>query len=84
MVISCDEIYLCPNGNVAQANAGHGDVLSGVLGALLAQGLEPVNALKLGAVSMGLCVDRLSEGKYLAGVLAHEAAQELLSLWNSD
>ncbi|OED40926.1 hypothetical protein ACH42_15325 [Endozoicomonas sp. (ex Bugula neritina AB1)] len=39
--------YLCSAGNPGMAVAGMGDVLSGVLGALLAQGVEPFKATQL-------------------------------------
>lgn len=39
---------LCPYGNPGMATGGMGDVLSGVLGALLAQGLSPAQAARLG------------------------------------
>ena len=39
--------YLCSAGNPGMAVAGMGDVLSGVLGALLAQGLDPLKATQL-------------------------------------
>ena len=39
--------YLCSAGNPGMAVAGMGDVLSGVLGALLAQGIEPLKATLL-------------------------------------
>ncbi len=41
--------YLCAAGNPGLAVAGTGDVLSGVIGALLVQGLEPLEAAALGA-----------------------------------
>jgi ADP-dependent NAD(P)H-hydrate dehydratase / NAD(P)H-hydrate epimerase len=44
-------------GNVALAKAGSGDVLSGFIGALLAQGLEPINAACLGAYIHGRLAD---------------------------
>lgn len=43
------EIYLCPYGNPGMASGGMGDVLSGVLVSLLAQGLSPQDAACLGA-----------------------------------
>jgi len=38
------EFYINPNGVPALAKGGSGDVLSGLIGALLAQGYEPLNA----------------------------------------
>lgn len=39
-----DEYYINPHGTVALAKGGSGDVLSGMIGALLAQGYEPMHA----------------------------------------
>lgn len=40
--------WVCPRGNAGMAVAGMGDVLSGVIAALLGQGLTNLNAAKLG------------------------------------
>ena len=83
LIYARGEIVLVPTGNVAQANAGHGDLLSGVIGGLLAQGLDGSDAARLACFSLGLAADRLSEGRYPAGVLAHEVAAELGRVWES-
>ncbi|MEA2330412.1 MAG: ADP-dependent NAD(P)H-hydrate dehydratase / NAD(P)H-hydrate epimerase [Thermoleophilaceae bacterium] len=57
------EVAVSPGGTPALATAGTGDVLSGLIGALLAKGLAPFEAACLGA---------------LAHVLAAEAAAERL------
>jgi NAD(P)H-hydrate repair Nnr-like enzyme with NAD(P)H-hydrate dehydratase domain len=44
------------------ATAGAGDVLSGILGTLLAAGLEPVEAGSLGALVHGVSADLASSG----------------------
>jgi len=44
------------------ATAGAGDVLSGVIGALLAAGLSPLDAASLGALVHGVTADRVSGG----------------------
>jgi NAD(P)H-hydrate repair Nnr-like enzyme with NAD(P)H-hydrate dehydratase domain len=44
------------------ATAGAGDVLSGVVGTLLAAGLEPSDAAALGALVHGVAADRVSGG----------------------
>ncbi|CAN7482041.1 bifunctional ADP-dependent NAD(P)H-hydrate dehydratase/NAD(P)H-hydrate epimerase [Terrabacter sp. LjRoot27] len=44
------------------ATAGAGDVLSGVIGALLATGLSPHDAASLGALVHGVTADRVSGG----------------------
>lgn len=43
-----DDVYCMDEGTPALAKAGTGDVLAGILGALLAQGLGPIEACVLG------------------------------------
>lgn len=50
------------SGNPGLASGGTGDVLAGVLGALLAQGLPPWEALRLGVWAHGEAADRLVAG----------------------
>lgn len=44
-----DDCYVMSEGTSALAKAGTGDVLAGTVGALLAQGLDPIDACVLGA-----------------------------------
>lgn len=57
-----DVIHLCSAGNPGMATAGMGDMLSGVIGALLAQGLAPVDAARIGVLvharAADLCAHR--------------------------
>lgn len=49
----CDseqKLYTCPAGNPGMASGGMGDILSGIIGGLLAQGLELSAAAKLGVM----------------------------------
>lgn len=49
IVRTCEsETHVCTAGNPGMASAGMGDVLSGILGGLLAQGVSLSNAAKLG------------------------------------
>ena len=57
LVCGGDDAYLCPYGNPGMASGGMGDVLSGVLVALLAQGLAPLDAACLGACLHGMAGD---------------------------
>lgn len=61
------EIFFNPTGNPGLATAGSGDVLTGIVGALLAQGLEPFDALRLGV--------------YLHGAAGDQAVRELEMPW---
>lgn len=65
-------------GNVALATGGTGDVLSGVIGALLAQGVSPYDAAQLGVYLHGLAADTLVvRGIGPAGLTASELIPEI-------
>jgi NAD(P)H-hydrate epimerase len=49
MVAEGERVAVNSTGNVALASAGTGDVLSGVIGALLARGMDPYEASRAGA-----------------------------------
>src|SRR6185369_467574 len=53
-------LWVNPTGNPGMASGGMGDVLSGIIGGLLAQGLSPAEAACLGAYLHGLAADRLA------------------------
>ena len=50
-------IFINPTGNSALSTAGSGDILSGFIGAFLAQGLSPLYATLTGAFLHGLAAD---------------------------
>lgn len=60
------EITVNPTGSSAMAKGGSGDVLSGILGGLLAQGVAPVDAAKYAVYLHGLAGDLAKEkiGEY--------------------
>src|SRR3569833_2975719 len=37
------DLFINPTGNAGMASAGSGDVLSGIIGGLLAQGMKPID-----------------------------------------
>lgn len=49
--------YINTSGNPGMATAGSGDVLAGILGAFLAQGMEQTNSIALGVYIHGLAAD---------------------------
>jgi ADP-dependent NAD(P)H-hydrate dehydratase / NAD(P)H-hydrate epimerase len=63
---------LAPFENPALATGGTGDVLSGAIGALLAQGLEPFAAARLGVYLHGLAGDAVRERFGDSGLLASD------------
>jgi len=63
-------------GSAALATAGTGDVLSGIIGTLLAQGLAPVDAARAGAYWHGLA-GRYASRLRPVGVIARDIADAL-------
>jgi len=57
-----DPVMVNPTGTSWLATAGSGDVLSGLAGALLAQGLDPVRAAAAGAYLHGIAARLAAEG----------------------
>jgi len=53
-------VWVNPTGNPGMASGGMGDVLSGILGGLLAQGLSPAEAACLGVYLHGAVADRIA------------------------
>lgn len=61
----------------ALATAGTGDVLSGAIGALLAQGLDPFDAATLGVYLHGDAGNRAARARGTIGVTAGDVADQL-------
>lgn len=51
--------YINPTGNTGLAKGGSGDVLTGLIGSLLAQGSTPLRAARLGVFLHGMTADQL-------------------------
>ena len=76
LTTSGDMIWLNRTGNPAMAAGGMGDVLSGLIGSLICQGMAPVDASRYGAYLHGICGDNL-QARIGAGFTASELADEL-------
>lgn len=63
-------IVVC--GNAGMASGGTGDVLSGIIGGLLAQGVEPQLAARAGAQLHGVAGDRAAEARGEPAMLASD------------
>jgi len=64
-------------GNPGMGTPGMGDVLSGVLGGLLAQRLKPLEAMALGVFVHGYAADRLAKNLAPIGFTAGDVIEEL-------
>ena len=63
--------------NPALASAGTGDVLAGIIGGLLAQGLTTYDAARLGVYVHAAAGDRVSEWTGVSGLLASDLHGEI-------
>jgi NAD(P)H-hydrate epimerase len=76
------EIAVCPWGNPGMASAGMGDVLSGVIAGLLAQGLAPSRAARLGVALHAQAGDAAAQAGE-AGLIATDLLPYLRTLRNA-
>lgn len=71
------QVAIAPFENPALASGGTGDVLAGAIGSLLAQGLSPFAAARLGVYLHGLAGDAARDRLGDAGVLASDLPEGL-------
>lgn len=72
-----DSWFINTTGNPGLASGGTGDVLSGIIGSLIAQGLSALGAARLGVYVHGAAADQLvKDGIGPVGMTASEVAQE--------
>lgn len=66
------DAFVCPRGNPAMASAGMGDVLSGIIGGLCAQGFSLSEAAQCGVWAHAVAGDLLAKKMGGAGLLASD------------
>ncbi len=71
------EAMVNTSGNPGMATAGMGDVLAGILGTFVAQGMDIYQAAKAGVFLHGLAADNKAEEKGLRGLIASDLLDEL-------
>lgn len=76
-----ERLYVNTNGNSGMATGGSGDVLSGIVGGMLATGMKPFDAAAMGVFLHGKCGDEaakeLGEASVLASDLIHYLSKAL-------
>jgi NAD(P)H-hydrate epimerase len=71
------QVALNPTGNPGMATGGTGDVLTGIAGGLLAQGVAPTAALRAAVYLHGLAGDLAAGTRGEAGLVAGDVADSL-------
>lgn len=77
------EVFINPTGNSAMATAGTGDVLTGIIGGLAAQGYDYLQSCLLGVFLHGHAADLLLEETGTAGFTASEISRKIPASRNS-
>jgi hydroxyethylthiazole kinase-like uncharacterized protein yjeF len=70
-------VHVNPTGNPGMATGGMGDVLGGIIAALLAQGVDPLDAARAAVYLHGLAGDMLQAEQGDTGLSARELAERL-------
>ncbi len=83
LVVGPAGMAVCPYGNPGMASGGMGDVLAGMLGALIAQGLELETAARLGVMVHALAADQAAHDGGERGLLAADLASYARRLINA-
>lgn len=81
VIASDDEVYVNPTGNVGLATGGTGDVLTGLLGGLLAQGMKGLDASLVAVYLHGLAGDVAARAKTQRGMIARDLVEALPAAW---
>lgn len=81
LVTDGERIYRNGTGNPGMATGGTGDVLTGLITGLLAQGMAPFEATQLGVHLHGLAGDLAAESLTQPGMIASDLAQLIPNAW---
>lgn len=80
--VEANEIRLNQTGNPGMATGGMGDILSGLIGALLAQGIKAFDAAVLAVMVHGYAADCVVEERGEVGLLATDLVEPIRNILN--
>lgn len=72
LIADDSSMWVCHAGNPGMAVAGMGDVLAGIIGALLAQGLKPLHAARVGVWVHSRAADIIADRRGIIGLCASD------------
>ncbi len=75
------EVWINPTGNPGLATGGSGDVLTGIIAALVGQHLDPATAARLGVFLHGLAADLAREDTGAAGLQPSDVIEYIPAAW---
>lgn len=82
IVAEKNKIFICENGSPSLATPGSGDVLAGIIGSLIAQGLTATTASKCAVALHGMAGEILEEEMGTIGVTAQDIIETVRNLIN--
>ncbi|MGL4791507.1 MAG: NAD(P)H-hydrate dehydratase, partial [Anaerotignaceae bacterium] len=77
IVATPEKTHINTTGNNAMAKGGSGDVLTGIIGGLLAQGMDSFNAARVGVYIHGMCGDSGAKKYGQYSLMATELIEEI-------
>jgi NAD(P)H-hydrate epimerase len=77
------QAFINTTGNAGMATGGSGDVLAGMIGGLIAQGLRPLPAAAAGVFLHGKCGDFAAQIKSQRGLVAGDILEAIPAVWLS-
>lgn len=83
VVTDGSRIYINPTGNSGMATGGTGDVLTGLVTALLGQKMQPFDAAQLGVYLHGLAGDLAAEDLSKPGLISSDLPHYLARAWKA-
>jgi len=81
IVTDGQRVYTNTTGNPGMATGGSGDVLTGVIAALIAQRMDPFDAACLGVYAHGLAGDVARDNNGVVGLIAGDIVDALADAW---
>lgn len=81
IVTDGERLYVNATGNSGLATGGTGDVLTGLIASLLAQGMTPFEGAQLGVWMHGRAGDLLAEERSQPGLIASDLPNALCRVW---